>query len=33
MGFVKDKDIMQAAKLPDVEGCEADLESDWDQML
>jgi hypothetical protein len=33
MGFVKDKDILQAANLPDVKGGEAELDSDWDQIL
>src|ERR1700694_5571376 len=33
MGLVKDKDIMQVAKLPDVKGCEPELDSDWDRVL
>jgi hypothetical protein len=30
MGFVKDNDVMEVAKLPDVDGSEAELETDWD---
>jgi hypothetical protein len=33
MGLVKDKDVMQVAKLPDVNGCEAELGVDWDQIV
>ena len=33
MGFVKDKDIMEAAKLPDVKGCEDELDSNWDSTI
>ena len=31
-GLVKDKDVMRAAKLPEVEGCEAELDLDWDHV-
>jgi hypothetical protein len=30
MGLVKDKDVMEAARLPDVNGNEAELDSDSD---
>ena len=33
MGLVKDKDVMQVAKLLDVNGCEAELGVDWDQIV
>jgi len=33
MGLVKDKDILQAARLPEIDGCEAELEDDWDCVL
>ena len=33
MGLVKDKDVMQAVRLPNVDGNEADLDSDWDDIL
>jgi hypothetical protein len=33
LGLVKDKDVLQAAKLPDVNGHEAPLDSDWDCIL
>ena len=33
LGLVKDKDILQAAKLPEIDGCEAELEEDWDCVL
>jgi hypothetical protein len=32
MGFVKDKDVMEVARLPDVKGSEAELDSDWDNI-
>lgn len=32
-GLVKNKDIMAAARLPDVSGSEDDLNSDWDDIL
>jgi hypothetical protein len=32
MGLVKDMDVMEAAKLPDVDGSEAELDSDWDDV-
>ena len=33
MGFVNDKDIMEAAKLADVKGSEVELDSNWDIIL
>ena len=33
MHLVKDKDVMEAARLPDVDGSEAELESDWDDII
>ena len=33
MGLVKDKDLLEAAKLPDVEGSEDELDSDWDDVF
>ncbi len=33
MGLVKDKDILQAVRLPEIEGCEAELENNWDCIL
>jgi hypothetical protein len=33
MGYVKDSDVMEAAKLPDVKGNEAKLDSDWDHII
>ena len=33
LGLVEDKDVALAAKLADVDGCEADLDSDWDDIL
>ena len=33
MGLVKNSDILQVAKLPDVKGHEARLDSDWDCIL
>jgi hypothetical protein len=33
MGLVKDKDVMEAARLPDVNGSEDELGSDWDDVL
>ncbi len=33
MGLVKDKDILQAARLPEIDGCEAELADDWDCIL
>jgi hypothetical protein len=32
MGLVKDKDVMEAARLPDVNGSEAELGSGWDDV-
>jgi hypothetical protein len=33
MGLVRDKDVMEAARLPDVNGSEAELDSYWDNVL
>ena len=33
MGLVKDTDVMLVAKLPDVDGCEAELDVGWDKIL
>jgi hypothetical protein len=33
LGLVKDKDVMQAARLPEVVGCEDELDSKWDCVL
>ena len=33
MGLVKDKDVMEAARLPDVKGSKAELDSGWDDVL
>ena len=33
MGMVKDKDGMEAAKLPEVKGIEDELEHGWDDIL
>jgi len=33
LGLVKDRDVMEAAKLPDVNGSEAVLDSGWDDVL
>jgi len=33
MGLVKDEDVVLAAKLADVDGDEADLDSDWDDIV
>lgn len=30
MGLVKDEDIMEAARLPEVKGSEPELDSNWD---
>ena len=32
MGLVKDKDLIEAGKLPDVDGDESELDSDWDDI-
>jgi hypothetical protein len=32
LGFVKDKDILQAAVLPEVDGAEDKLNLDWDMI-
>ena len=33
MGMVKDNDVMEAAKLPEVKGIEDELEHGWDDIL
>ena len=33
MGMVKDKDVMEAAKLPEVKEIEDELEHGWDDIL
>ena len=33
LGLVEDKDVALATKLADVDGCKADLDSDWDDIL
>jgi hypothetical protein len=33
MGLVEDKDLALVAKLADVDGCEEDLDSDWDDIV
>jgi hypothetical protein len=33
MGFLKDIDVMEAAKLPEVKGSEVKLDDDWDYVL
>ena len=33
MGLVKDEDVVLAAKMVDINGDEADLDSDWDNIL
>jgi hypothetical protein len=33
MGLVRDKDVMEAARLPDVNRSEAELDSYWDNIL
>jgi hypothetical protein len=32
VGLVKNKDVMQAVKLLEVDGCEAKLDVDWDHV-
>ena len=32
LGLVKDKDLMEAGRLPDIDGDEAELDSDWDNI-
>jgi hypothetical protein len=32
-GLVKDRDMMEAEKLPDVDGSEAVLDSGWDDVV
>lgn len=33
LGLVEDEDVALVAKLADVDGCEADLVNDWDDIL
>ena len=33
MGFMKDKDITEAARLPNIKGSEDELDCDWDNIL
>ena len=33
MGLVKNKDVMEAVRLPDVKGSEAELDNGWDDVL
>jgi len=33
LGLVKDKDVMQAARLPEVNEGEAELDSNWDWVM
>ena len=33
MGFMKDKDITEATRLPDIKGSEDELNCDWDNIL
>jgi hypothetical protein len=33
MGLVKDSDLMEAVRLPEVDGSEAELERGWDNIL
>jgi hypothetical protein len=33
MGLVKDVDVMEAARLPDVNGSESELDTGWDNVL
>jgi hypothetical protein len=33
INLVKDKDVMEAARLPDVDGSEMALDSDWDEIV
>jgi hypothetical protein len=33
MGLVRDKDVMEAVRLPDVNGSEGELDSYWDNIL
>ena len=32
MGLVKDKDVMEAVRLPDINGVEAELDDNWDNV-
>ena len=32
LGLVKDKDLMEAGRLPDIDSDEAELDSDWDNI-
>jgi hypothetical protein len=33
MGLVKDNDVMEAVSLPEVDGSEAGLDRDWDDIV
>ena len=33
LGLVEDEDVALVAKLADVDGCEADLDNDWDDIV
>jgi len=33
MGLVKDSNVMEAVRLPEVNGTEAKLDSEWDNIL
>ena len=33
IGLVKDDDVMEAARLPEVDGSEAELDRDWDKIM
>ena len=33
IGLVKDDDVMEAARLPEVNGVEVELDRDWDKIM
>ena len=33
IGLVKDEDVMEAARLPEVNGVEVELDRDWDKIM
>ncbi len=33
IGLVKDNDLMEAARQPEVNGCEAELDEGWDKVM
>ena len=33
IGLVKDEDVMEAARLPEVDGVEVELDRDWDKIM